>query len=576
MSSLDSECFVDPCLWPLPDPGHSAHEHQKPHVFPSPFSATPHLLAQIAADDLKIWLEHLETCPLEQDAAAGIAINQPFFTPSGGKMFGVLVVETRDGGLAYLRGFSGMLAGRWQVNGFVPPLFDEGARREAVSSGEARLAQLTAEIQAAEEDATFTESISQLKRLQHEAKIEIEQCLKRNAERKQDRARRRTQLKHLSPAESSENESADEKALSFESQEDKRQRRALQQKWKQRLAKLEGLINYHECKIAQLKERRKALSQALHEQVFAGYELHNALGESAALTSFYPAQKPPGGAADCAAPKLIQYAVDHGYTPLALAEFWWGSSPSQGVRQHGRYYPSCRGKCRPILPFMLAGRPLEAEPEPPRVAEDDTLEVVYEDQYLVVVDKPAGLLSVPGKEIYDSVYARLRQRYPDAKGPLVVHRLDLATSGLLLAAKTMEAHRHLQRQFMERQVEKRYTALLDGELRESEGHISLPLRVDLDDRPRQLVCHQHGKPALTYWQLVTHEKGYSRVYFSPHTGRTHQLRLHAAHPRGLGMAIVGDELYGSPDQRLMLHAERLRFAHPETGLKMEFQSPVPF
>lgn len=287
---------------------------------------------------------------------------------------------------------------------------------------------------------------------------------------------------------------------------------------------------------------------------------------------------PPAGAGDCAAPKLLQYASLHELRPLALAEFWWGASPSTGVRNHGQFYPSCRGKCRPILPFMLRGLNVAPEPCFGRAIATAMLEIIHEDEALLVVNKPAGLMSAPGREVEDSVLYRLQQRGSGQPELMLVHRLDMATSGLLLVAKNKQAQQYLQRQFIRHRVEKQYEALIARRLPPGihAGLIDLPLRVDLDDRPRQMVCIEHGKPAITRWQVAGREGETTRVYFEPQTGRTHQLRVHASHQDGLGAPIVGDALYGLPDTRLMLHAKRLAFVHPLTRERMVFELPAPF
>jgi tRNA pseudouridine32 synthase/23S rRNA pseudouridine746 synthase len=259
-----------------------------------------------------------------------------------------------------------------------------------------------------------------------------------------------------------------------------------------------------------------------------------------------------------------------------MAEFWWGESPVGEIRKHGQFYPACRGKCEPILAHMLEGIPLDSNPMAEGQATDLELEILYEDEQLVVVNKPAALLSVPGKNVLDSVFFRMKQRYPDATGPLMVHRLDMGTSGILLVAKTAEAHKNLQSQFIRHSVQKRYVALLEGEISAESGVINLPLRVDLDDRPRQMVCYTYGKSARTEWRVVERKDGTTRVHFHPVTGRTHQLRVHSAHVQGLNAPIVGDELYGNKGTRLHLHAERIEFLHPQSGEKMVIECAADF
>ena len=279
---------------------------------------------------------------------------------------------------------------------------------------------------------------------------------------------------------------------------------------------------------------------------------------------------PPAGAGECALPKLLQYAYLHQLKPLAMAEFWWGNSPKTEVRHHGYYYPSCKGKCEPILQHMLQGLEVDGNPLSPQAHRKEELEIVFEDEWLVVVNKPSGMLSVPGKEEEtDSVYHRVKAKYPEATGPMIVHRLDMATSGLLLVAKTKEVHQHLQEQFINRSIKKRYVALLyrnglNQQLEET-GTINLPLCLNPLDRPRQMVSEEYGKPAVTEYRILNYSDKYIRIAFYPLTGRTHQLRVHAAHHQGLNCPILGDELYGKKADRLYLHAEYIEFRHPVYG-----------
>jgi tRNA pseudouridine32 synthase/23S rRNA pseudouridine746 synthase len=310
-----------------------------------------------------------------------------------------------------------------------------------------------------------------------------------------------------------------------------------------------------------------------------GYVITNARGQRRSLCALFAPDAPPGGAGDCAAPKLLGHAYRHQLRPLALAEFWWGAAPSGGGRHPGRYYPACRGNCGVIVPFMLEGLPVEAAPlyGAGEIAPDEP-RVVYEDAWLVVVDKPCGLLSVPGRsaQLRDCVLTRLRERVPEAPAPLVVHRLDLDTSGLLLVAKDPETHVALQRQFARGQVDKRYVAWLDGQVAGDQGVVELALRVDIQDRPRQIYDPVRGKRAVTEWRVVERTKLRTRVALYPRTGRTHQLRVHAAHPLGLRVPIVGDRLYGREGVRLLLHAEGLAFTHPRTLERLEIERPAPF
>ena len=278
---------------------------------------------------------------------------------------------------------------------------------------------------------------------------------------------------------------------------------------------------------------------------------------------------PPAGAGECAAPKMLQQAYLHHWKPIAMAEFWWGNSPRNEVRHHGYYYPACKGKCEPILRHMLQGLEVEANPMQQETERgNEKLNIVYEDQWLLIINKPAGMLSVPGKERQTSIYDLARKAYPEADGPMIVHRLDMATSGLLIIAKDKKTHQHLQAQFKNRSIRKKYIALLNGVVPEDEGTIELSLCPNPLDRPRQMVDTQYGKPAITYYQVLERTDKYTRIAFYPHTGRTHQLRVHAAHPSGLHCPIIGDELYGKKDKRLYLHAEFIEFTHPVNGQSM--------
>ena len=347
----------------------------------------------------------------------------------------------------------------------------------------------------------------------------------------------------------------------------------------------------------------KKMSQELQLWLFHQYQLLNAHGETKDLVdiwqSYYNKEKlrrrfplPPGGTGDCCAPKLLQYAYQHGLKPCCMAEFWWGQPTKEELRQHLNYYPACRGKCKPILTWMLQGLDVDPDPETLGFAHLD-IPVIYEDDDLVVVNKPSGLLSVPGRIEDYSVETVMQQRYP---GSFVAHRLDMGTSGLLIVAKTKEAYHSLQQQFIKHQIKKKYIALLEASPKqgrlEGSGTISLPLRPDPMNRPRQVVDMEHGKRAITDYEFLSYHpslgegkgvgfslgegKGVgSLVALYPQTGRTHQLRIHCAHPDGLGCPIVGDELYGTKGERLMLHAAEIWFTHPATGEAMHLVSPLP-
>lgn len=335
----------------------------------------------------------------------------------------------------------------------------------------------------------------------------------------------------------------------------------------------------------------KKMSQELQLWLFHQYQFLNARGErrdlvdvwqdyhcSARIRRRYPL--PPGGTGDCCAPKLLQYAYSLHLRPLCMAEFWWGPSPkterqrvgddeSGMIRQHGQFYPACRGKCKPVLTWMLQGLDVDPNPEEQQPQTQLDIQVVYEDDAIIVVNKPSGMLSVPGRIGPYSVATILHERYPDS---LLAHRLDMGTSGLLVAAKSRSVYAALQQQFTAHTIRKRYVALLDGRPATAKGRIELPLLCDPINRPRQVVDYERGKTAVTDYEMT----GDNRIALYPLTGRTHQLRMHCAHPDGLGCPIRGDELYGRPADRLYLHAEWLEFVHPVTGQRISLEQTAPF
>ena len=531
--------------------------------FPSPFDELgPHVLARRAAEVLQA-----------EFRAGFVAPGIPAAMldgPEGGKMFGVLVVQEPGGRIGFLRSFSGMLAGRWEVPGFVPPLFDREAREGVEPAGEAVVKALLAR---AEELRTSPELTAL--RAAHEAQqarhaAERAELRTRHEERKRRRHTRRAELEASPEA---------LHALDQESRGDKAEKRRMEAAHEAERRELEPRRARLERRLRALERLRWIVCRALMKRLHDTYAVPNARGERRPLRALYAPGQPPSGAADCAAPKLLAHAFTHGLRPLALAEFWWGAPPSAGGRASGAFYAACRDKCAPLLPFMLEGLRVA----PPRVfappaAMTEGLSVVFEDAWIVVIEKPGGLLSVPAKDtsVTDSVLARLRARYPHATGPLLVHRLDLDTSGLLVAALDSRTHAALQRQFAQREIHKRYVAWVEGRVQGEEGTIDFPMRVDLDDRPRQIHDPVHGKSAVTRWRVLERRGQRTRVAFFPLTGRTHQLRVHAAHPLGLGAPIVGDRLYGHEDVRLHLHAESLSFQHPETGQRVSFERPAPF
>ncbi|MDP4989469.1 MAG: RluA family pseudouridine synthase, partial [Polaribacter sp.] len=368
------------------------------------------------------------------------------------------------------------------------------------------------------------------------------------------------------------------KKLEQESYNDQFFYKELQEYYDSKISKLHTELLLFESKINTLKKERKEKSIYLQETLFKNYAFLNQKKEQKSLLDIFnePTIKPPAGSGECAAPKLLQYAFANDLQPICMAEFWWGISPNSEIRKHKNFYPACQSRCKPILSHMLKDMKMNENLLIENLSEHQEISIIYEDDELIVVNKPTEFLSVPGKEISDSVYTRMKEKYPEATGPLIVHRLDMSTSGILVLTKTKEANKILQEQFIKRTVKKRYVALLDGKLEEKNGKISLPIRLDLDDRPKQLVDFEFGKKAETFWEIIRIQNDKTRVYFYPITGRTHQLRVHAAHKNGLNAPIVGDDLYGKKEKRLYLHAEFIEFLHPKTMEKMSFSVTPEF
>lgn len=348
------------------------------------------------------------------------------------------------------------------------------------------------------------------------------------------------------------------------------------------ISKLNSELKTLNSPLSTFHSPQKNMSQDLQLWLFRQYRMLNARGEEKDLVEiwhdYHTSPKirkkfplPPGGTGDCCAPKLLQYAYQHDLKPVCMAEFWWGPSPKSEIRHHGEFYPACRGKCKPVLTWMLQG--LDVDPDPEKAGLPHLhVQIVYEDEALAVLNKPAGMLSVPGRRERYSVVLWAQRKW---EGAMLVHRLDMMTSGLILVAKTEEAYHHLQQQFEAHTVKKKYLALVEGVPEKEHGVIDLPLSSDPINRPRQVVDLEHGKRAITeYRVLQTSDDGSSLLALWPHTGRTHQLRMHCAHPEGLNCPIVGDVLYGhSSDIGLCLQANAITFTHPVTGKKMHFELP---
>ena len=544
-------------------------EIELPEKFTFPFYYTPHVLAEIATKEVQTYLES------QTDFTHNFGLNTKVTENAIGKMFGVLVVKNNANQLGYLTGFSGKLEDESCPEIFVPPVFDLRTKNSFYKKGEEEINIINAKLTALKSNETYLF----LKRVVKRASKKIEDDLalqrKKMVISKKERKLRKREAGKILTAEALEKLS---QKLEQESFNDQFFYKELVAYYIQKEAENRRELDAFEKQIAALKKARKEASALLQKTLFEKFQFLNQQKETKALIDIFnnPAIKPPAGAGECAAPKLLQFAFKNDLTPVCMGEFWWGISPNSAIRKHKNFYPACQGRCKPILNHMLDGIAMDENLLIQEISKDKTLATIYEDDVMLVIHKPAEFLSVPGKEITDAVYTRIKEKYPNATGPLIVHRLDMSTSGILLLTKTKEANKHLQNQFIKRTIQKRYVALLDGDLTEDKGKITLPLRVDLDDRPKQLVCFEHGKNAETRWEVIQRENGKTRVYFYPITGRTHQLRVHAAHKNGLNAPIIGDDLYGKKQDRLHLHAEFIAFIHPTTNEKMSFRVAPAF
>ena len=547
-----------------------------------------------------------------------------------GKMYGVLVVEAPGGCLVFLAAHSGLLGGRNDWPFFVPPVFDAQQPNGHFKIKEREISSMNRRIAELMQRPQLFEARQRLEQVRQQT----DRVIAREREEVKARKARRDTMRREQP----QMDDATKAMLIRESQHDKAQLRRLTKSCEASVAEHQEALDVMEREIETLKRERREGSDALQRWLFEQYAMLNAKGMRRTLIDIFArfnGTLPPAGACDCCAPKLLQFAYAHNLRPLSLAEFWLGASPSTEVRRHLQFYPPCRSKCYPILQFMLQGldAPLPGAEEVYPLREEEgggttndekgslddkasidtneahddkaslddngfldaqghiykkcgaSLHIIYEDEQMAVVSKPSGMLSVPGKSCRLSVESIVREHYGIAADvPVIVHRLDMDTSGLLLIARTREAHKALQQQFLDHTVSKSYLALLEGVPHEGltgehvvwhsshTGTITLPLRPDLDDRPRQLVDFVHGKSAVTRFRLLKVIDGHQLIALTPVTGRTHQLRMHCAHHLGLNCPILGDPLYGNAiepsaniAQRLYLHAEQITFRHPSSG-----------
>ena len=519
----------------------------------NPLNYTPHPLCVMAAEEVRRMVRENAVMSSE--------------TRKSGKMFGVLVVETPDGNTGYLAAYSGQIAGRSNWDGFVPAVFDYLQDGGYFKTCEAEITAINKQVRLMETseerrrllthlDETIAKAASEeqaYKTLMHESK----------ARRDSERA-----AGGVTPEREAE--------MTRESQFQKAELRRMRKRNADTIAMAREACHRYDTSISLLKQKRRTMSDRLQEWLFHHFVMLNKDGDSRSLTDIFRTSlsaSPPAGAGECCEPRLLQYAFSHAMTPKCMAMFWIGASPEGEIRHEQTYYPACRSKCKPILEWML-GKDIVKDDTFITQHNGDNLNIIYQDSDIIVVDKPAGMLSVPGKNDAPSVLSLLQRKMEDNIFP--VHRLDMDTSGLMVFVRNKKAQRNLQRQFETHSIVKRYIALLERKPDSEQGTISLPLSPDMADRPRQMVDYRHGKQALTHYRLCTSPStpmrrqfltvGDNLVELSPLTGRTHQLRVHCAHPGGLASPIVGDRLYGTTNHpRLCLHAEYLEFRHPTTG-----------
>ena len=535
-----------------------------PSTFTFPFYYEPHPLSVIASEQLQQELTNTTNWHHNFGIEESDQVNS-------GKMFGVLVVQKPNGELGFLKGFSGKLANTDCPTGYVPHIYDLLPGNNFFEVGMQKINKITARIQLLSQHPDFEKAKIQLAKLKQNGLQDIESERTRlNKEKAQRLILRNSQSKILS---TTEYETL-LKTLAEESVRKKFYFKHLNLHWKEKIQQEEQITKDFYQEYEDLKLARKQGSNDLQQEIFEHYTFLNAHGYSQNLKEIFNKlgiHLPPAGAGDCAAPKLIQHAYKMNYKPICMAEFWWGKSPKSEIKKHKNYYPACTGKCQPILGHMLQGLAMDANPMLKEPEPHLKIETIFEDKTIAIINKPSGLLSVPSKSVNDSVASRVKRMFPMASGPLIVHRLDMPTSGLMVIAKTNEAYKNLQQQFIKRIIKKKYTAILEGIVTRDKGTIDLPHRVDIDNRPFQIVCHTHGKSSRTHFEVVSRVDNRTRIQFYPVTGRTHQLRVHSAHADGLNTPIVGDPLYGKKSDRMYLHAGYLSFNHPANNEKMEFE-----
>lgn len=514
-----------------------------PSEFTYPHYYTPHELSLIASSELqeKLLSYNWQHKFFEGDQER-IAI---------GKMFGVLVVKNKESKLGYLAAVSGKLQEEFPPNFLVPSIDNLD-----LSTFKDQVEKINTDLKKLKENQTYKELSIKKDTLDTSSKEKIKDFRSVMIEAKKERKKKRQ-------------EDHNENELIKESLHYKYQFKLLKEELQIKIDEINDQLYPFEKKIEDLNNKRKVILKDLQKKHFEQYNFLNKYGEVKNLKELFVKTSPPPGSGDCAAPKLLQFCFKNNLEPLCLAEFWWGAQHKSEIRHHKQFYPACTGRCKPILSHMLGGINVEKNPLLENSAEGLHVEVLFEDEFLIVINKPHGLLSVPGKDISDSIAKRFKEYF-------IVHRLDQETSGILILAKDSKTQKSLQSYFRTSKVIKRYIALLDGEVKSKSGVIKLPLRGDQFNRPYQIVCHEYGKESITKYEVLSKNKKSSLVHFFPQTGRTHQLRMHAAHNDGLNSPIIGDTLYGKKSNRLYLHADYIEFTHPLTKDKISIECPHNF
>jgi len=536
-------------------------EHTIPKRFTFPFYYDVHPLAHIASTLVQ---ERLENEIFGHD----FGIDKAKRDGAIGKMFGVMVAQDLKGTIGYLAAFSGKLGNSNHHVGFVPPVFDLLKAQSFFRKEEIQLNELNEKIEQLLNNSAYLEQKHHIEQLKSAQTKDLMALISRNKINKENRAKIRLQI-----VEGGQTDFSLE-ALANQSKTESYELKNLKKFINRQIEIERKKLSIFENEIQMLKQKRAAHSADLQSRIFEQYTFLNAHAKKKNLIDLFDGN-PPAGAGECAAPKLLQYSYLNSLKPLCMAEFWWGISPESEIRKHKQFYPSCKSKCEPILSHMLKG--LKIDPNPIALAyPSKELIVIYEDEWILAINKPADYLSVPGKNAQPNILADLKQKHPQFTGPILVHRLDMSTSGILIAAKSKEIHERLQRQFELRKVKKEYVAIIEGQIESQKGVINLPLRVDLEDRPRQLVCETHGNEAITNFHVLSQNEKETRIILMPQTGRTHQLRVHCSHHLGLNCPIKGDDLYGKKADRLYLHAAKIGFYHPHSNEWMELTCPAEF